>query len=297
MADGNAKTGKGIEDLLKERERYELWLDRLDQKGADAPDSVRSKVRADYESRLDRVMDELRTHQDSVAEQLAELRVAQADLSTQEAEAKEELAEAEVRHDVGEYDDDAWEEIKSAGERGLDEILKELERVNDEIANLAEVQALIAAPSETAPAPAAAPQAAAPAAAPVEKAQPVGAPKFTPRTDTKGKEPTAPRTLQFPVDRGTGSKIDELDFLKSVTEDEQAGPSAGRASGGFKKPAADVLGTVAEEKVAGVATSHGAAGGSDQGSQAKTLKCTECGELNRPTEWYCERCGAELASL
>ena len=32
-------------------------------------------------------------------------------------------------------------------------------------------------------------------------------------------------------------------------------------------------------------------------SQAKTLKCGECGTLNRPTEWYCERCGAELAAL
>lgn len=31
--------------------------------------------------------------------------------------------------------------------------------------------------------------------------------------------------------------------------------------------------------------------------QAKTLKCTECGAMNYPTEWYCERCGAELAAL
>ena len=30
---------------------------------------------------------------------------------------------------------------------------------------------------------------------------------------------------------------------------------------------------------------------------AKTLKCGECGATNYPTEWYCERCGAELASL
>ena len=30
---------------------------------------------------------------------------------------------------------------------------------------------------------------------------------------------------------------------------------------------------------------------------AKSLKCGECGSLNYPTEWYCERCGAELASL
>jgi hypothetical protein len=31
--------------------------------------------------------------------------------------------------------------------------------------------------------------------------------------------------------------------------------------------------------------------------QPKTLKCGECGAMNYPTEWYCERCGAELASL
>jgi hypothetical protein len=37
----------------------------------------------------------------------------------------------------------------------------------------------------------------------------------------------------------------------------------------------------------------------DRGDEAmaKTLKCAECGALNYPTEWYCERCGAELASL
>jgi hypothetical protein len=29
----------------------------------------------------------------------------------------------------------------------------------------------------------------------------------------------------------------------------------------------------------------------------KTLKCQECGTMNYPTEWYCERCGAELAAV
>lgn len=33
------------------------------------------------------------------------------------------------------------------------------------------------------------------------------------------------------------------------------------------------------------------------GRQGKTLKCTECGSMNLPTEWYCERCGAELSAL
>jgi hypothetical protein len=30
---------------------------------------------------------------------------------------------------------------------------------------------------------------------------------------------------------------------------------------------------------------------------ARTLRCGECGAMNRPTEWYCEKCGAELAAL
>ena len=30
---------------------------------------------------------------------------------------------------------------------------------------------------------------------------------------------------------------------------------------------------------------------------SKTLKCQECGAMNYATEWYCERCGAELAAL
>jgi hypothetical protein len=31
--------------------------------------------------------------------------------------------------------------------------------------------------------------------------------------------------------------------------------------------------------------------------QIKTLKCAECGTMNYPTEWYCDRCGGELAAM
>jgi uncharacterized OB-fold protein len=48
---------------------------------------------------------------------------------------------------------------------------------------------------------------------------------------------------------------------------------------------------VAASQTAAPGKGSGAAGG------AKTLKCGECGTLNRPTEWYCERCGAELAGI
>ena len=34
----------------------------------------------------------------------------------------------------------------------------------------------------------------------------------------------------------------------------------------------------------------------EPGGQQKTLRCGECGTMNYPTEWYCERCGGELAA-
>jgi hypothetical protein len=30
---------------------------------------------------------------------------------------------------------------------------------------------------------------------------------------------------------------------------------------------------------------------------ARSLKCQECGSMNYPTEWYCEKCGGELAAF
>jgi hypothetical protein len=32
-------------------------------------------------------------------------------------------------------------------------------------------------------------------------------------------------------------------------------------------------------------------------SDLKTLKCRECGTMNDPSEWYCEKCGAELSAI
>ena len=73
------------------------------------------------------------------------------------------------------------------------------------------------------------------------------------------------RAAERPVPEQSGdpSSFDELAFLKSVV-----GPR------GPNGPAAPV-----------------------PAEQVKTLKCQECGTMNYPTEWYCERCGGELAAM
>jgi hypothetical protein len=35
----------------------------------------------------------------------------------------------------------------------------------------------------------------------------------------------------------------------------------------------------------------------DSEATPRTLRCGECGAMNRPLEWYCEKCGAELSAV
>ena len=289
-----AKHAKSIEDLLADREQFTMWLTRLDEGEDLASEKVRDKVRGDYQGRLESVMEELASHSDSIAEQLADHRGTQEDLTAGDTSAREELAEAEVRHTVGEYDDDEWKKLKEMADEQIGQIGGELEDVTVEIDRLAGVQALIA----LRPAPSGEDAIAEGTSANPEEtvisinvggdgeddSGSMGVPRFTPRGADAGGESSAPRTLQFPGADAKETSLDELDFLKSVTEDESTGPATGGMAAAAPESAPDVATSSAESAITGQ-------------PQAKTLKCGECGELNRPTEWYCERCGAELASL
>jgi hypothetical protein len=291
MVKPTAQSGSAIEKLLQDRSQYEQWLARLASAG-EAPDAVRTRVRTDYEARLRAVMDELRTHGDTIRADLDRFRASEAELVRQESAAEERIAEAEIRHAVGEFEESKWQEIRDEAGKGLTEARVELTQVRSEIARLAEVQGLISAP----PAPSAPPAGSAPAVAPAPAAPaPVAPAPVAPAPvpvratdDTDEFEPViqevdvpapaapaaAPQAPRF-VPKAPS---DELAFLKSVTEVDTA-ETRTRPSGGQPAPA---------ETGGGKATA---------GQQAKTLKCGDCGTMNRPTEWYCERCGAELAAL
>ena len=289
-----AQSGAAIEQLLQERNQYEQWLARLAASGTTAPDAVRAKIRTDYESRLAGVIDQLRSHSATIAEDLTRFRGSQAELELREGAAQETLAEAEVRHAVGEYEEGQWQGISETQNRALAEIREELYEVRAEIARLADVQTLIAAaPPQKAPdvpSPAAAPTAE-PAVIPVAASPQADAP-------APAAEPVATQAARFapkpPAPAPKSPQGDELDFLKSVT----GGRGAAQAT-----PAASGAGPTATDagRTSGAHAAVGTAGAQPPKAtppgQAKTLKCAECGTLNRPTEWYCERCGAELAAL
>lgn len=80
--------------------------------------------------------------------------------------------------------------------------------------------------------------------------------------------PGSGSTPSTPSASANSNVFDEFAFLRSVTE-----------SGNNPMP------------------NPGAPSASAPADQAKTLRCTECGTMNFPTEWYCERCGGELAAF
>ncbi|HEX9165903.1 MAG TPA: hypothetical protein VF862_08330 [Gemmatimonadales bacterium] len=291
-----------IAALLADRQQIQGWLDRLGRSSGSAPEGVRRRVRADYEARLTEVVTRLGSFSAALSEQLEGVRSRQAELESQRGLVEEALAEAELRHAVGEFTDSQWEELAREHGGRIDSLSAEIGRLAEEAGRLADVLAQVAPPGLEA---AGLEEEMADEAEPVAEAGSVAgaleievmeimevedaartapaaveAPRFTPKPgmEPRPRERSAPRTLRFPAppapsEPAAPSPVDEMTFLKSVTLESGTPPRERGIEGRGIRPSR---------------------GGS---TAAKTPKCTECGAMNRPTEWYCERCGAELAAV
>lgn len=280
------KSAAAIQRLLEERQQIHRWLERLDMAGDAAPEPVRLRVRQDYEKRLSVVMAELQGYREELAETLVRQQAVRAGLQRQESEAAERLAEAELRHAVGEYTEAQWRELHAELLGVLVKIREELKHADEEIARLNEVVAILEARG------------------PERKEISAPAMPASATTERQGatKEPT-PKKERVNRSRAVPEQtdaLDELAFLRAVAGEETATPDSGEAvptAGSQKGQGADEGrgGEPTPEKVEAV---HDAPPSVPRASKAiKTLKCGECGTMNLPTEWYCERCGAELAAL
>ena len=297
MARRGNKSTAAIQKLLEERRKIEQWLRRLDMAADQTAADVRDRVRGDYQLRLDKVVGELQEYGDDLRTSLESQRATYADFKSQETTATEELAEAELRHAVGEFDEEEWHGRKAGILETLVKIREGVALAESKMSELEEVLRQMEAS-----APAAEPEA-------QEQPAPVAAPSASLGAELGLRDlgPSAP--TDAPKEREPVQKEafgDELAFLKSVTEDDQHGPvpnrAVGRAQAITEKPApvpekaappAEV-GAEGIEKLAG----QRAVGQSRPSSvNQRTLKCGECGAMNLPTEWYCDRCGAELAAL
>src|SRR5437016_6080340 len=283
MSKGMSKSTAIIQRLLEERRQYEAWIARLNSSADATPGNVRARVREDYEARLVAVMEELKAHAESARLAIQEKRYMRGELQKKEALAAEKLTETELRHSVGEYDESQWEQVHQDVLADLVSVREDLQAVEADIQKLEELDALVR--NRPSPRPAAAP-ASAPPARPA-------APAVTRDLPLIPLEPPA-----------KPAQVDELEFIKSVTEDDTgAAPSPGRASGAQFQPtilsdppraAAPPSQRAANPVPAPIVPDPSAAGDEEV---ERTLRCKQCGTMNLPTEWYCGQCGVQLDAV
>jgi hypothetical protein len=304
------KSTAEIQRLLEERRRIEQWLERLAMAADKTPAAVRERVQGDYRARLTAVVSELKGYADDLRASLEEQQARRDDFKTQERQATEELAEAELRHAVGEFAEPEWQSKKGSILERLIGIREGLADTEEEITELEEVMAALNEPpprrAEVRSAPPAAAAAPPPPPPPPAAPQPPPAPPKPvvpePRVSLGselglrdlglGPRPAAPATASASERPKAGQPQteafgDELAFLKAVTEDRKHGPDSRRASGATR--AIPDVEKLADQQAVGQSR--------PSVMNQRTLKCAECGAMNLPTEWYCDRCGAELATL
>ena len=314
-----------IRSLVAERQRYDDWLTALEARRADTPVRVFERVHGDYVVRRDLVMAQLREHIGVLSAHGDELDGRHAALEAELATLEDERAEAMLRTAVGEYDDDRWATVREDVETKIaalgeqrDGLLLEIDEIHTLLSSARREPP--AAVAEVVPAAAAEVDiplgvgaegvadvrlvAAMPELADFDE-EPLPVMETTQEFDDAlalfSDEPAAPDTPVAPMLEGievelevhggaaaadVADAFDDLAFLRSVTE-----PTPTPA------PGAPFTATPAVPFTQAPAVTPALPTGAVPHDPVKTLRCTECGTMNLPTEWYCERCGGELAAF
>jgi hypothetical protein len=242
-------------------------------------------------------------------------------LFADETTLRDERAEAELRAAVGEFTLDHAREVMQRCDEAIATLGAERATVGAELGRVQEILAVAVRP----PTPPAGEEPIVPIEAlapPAPQPAPPVPPSVAP---ARAAAPVPAPPQRAPTPPAPASAFDELAFLQSVVE-KPAPPMA--ADMPAPAPARAQVVDHVDVEVPVVAPSRRSAAptpvltsaplvekeGHDAGStltpgsipaflkdvpteQIKTLKCQECGTMNYPTEWYCERCGGELAAM
>jgi hypothetical protein len=287
-----------LREMLAERDRYEGWLVQLDQRRASTPLHVLERVKADYQSRLEKVTVQLRGRAAELDATVSALRSRLAALASDEELRRDERAETELRASVGELPSDRAREAMVACDAALSSLIAQRDALGAELSRLHEVLVMVM------------PQSAAAGARPHPTEELMSVDAFAPTGENAAVREPVP----------TQGAAQELEFLRSVVSPsaEDAGAAAAAAEvasqGMLQPPALATPRRAATPLSNTIPAMREPLRGTDENrvltpgnmpaflkdmpsEQVKTLKCQECGTMNYPTEWYCEKCGGELAAM
>ena len=322
-----------VAGLMLERQRVEAWIAALEAKRAITPPHVYERVRGDYEKRLREVMAQLAGRSNEVQAAISQLTERLVRMQNEETALREQRHEHELRAAVGEFDPEKWREYLRASDEALARMTRDRSAISNEIARLQQILAM-AGPVQGGAGAAASPDGAprrrsSQETRPPEPLNQSGFDELAflqsvvdPR-DTNGASPPSPST--------GGAPPGALSGLPLIPTAPPMPP--GRTSGGGPKPppgrtsapqqprssAPQPRSSVPQPRTSQPPTGPPTPGGiklpdlskrqeTETGEvpaflkdvpqeQTRTLKCAQCGAMNFPTEWYCERCGSELAQM
>ena len=314
-----------VRSLVAERQRYDDWLTALEARRAETPSRVFDRVHGDYVARRDAVMAQLSEHVGALATHGIELDSRLSILEAELATLEDERVEAMLRTAVGEYDDHRWTLVR----QDVDVKIAALgEQRAGLLTQIGEIRTLLASASSE-------PPIAPPAVAPVadvdfarvatpemrsdvhlvpelpelvptpEPADDHGATEFDDALemfdDASGTpDPTFTRSLEGIEVELDGHRASSMSMLSSPNESSVSGAPAHAAPADADETFDDLafLRSVTDPTPANSSpTVSPVPNAVPTNEPLKTLRCTECGTMNLPTEWYCERCGGELAAF
>lgn len=327
------KPTDAIAALLQERQRYEQWLAALESRRATTPAHVYARVHTDYESRLANVLDELGGRSAELRQVVDDLTERVTALQAEENTHRDQRAEAELRAAVGEYSPDQWREVSQGTEA---DIARVAARRAEAASELAQVQQLLNMATATVRRPNAGTSGTSAGTAPLptgkSAAADAGQARPAPVSGDRGDAPTfdelaflhsvvepkgahgaaagrsaapsegaPPPRVSGPAPRGkTPAPAPAAVPAAATAAPSRAAASGGRASAtpaGAAGPAVTETAADARRRAPTDPEAVPVFLRDVPSEQIKTLKCAECGNMNYPTEWYCERCGGELAAM
>jgi hypothetical protein len=134
--DGGHVIPEEIRGLLEQRSTFQGWLDRLEELGSEYRPEVAEKVRSDYSGRLSEVEATLEGHRSELETALAERTEAVERVTGQHDARTAELEETQLRHVVGEFDDDEWEARRAEHQGLIDELEAKLDTERSAVKDL-----------------------------------------------------------------------------------------------------------------------------------------------------------------
>ena len=322
-----------VASLMLERQRYEAWISQLESRRAITPPHVFDRVRADYERRLREVTTQLAGRTSEVQGTMTALTERLARLQSEETTLRDQRYEQELRSHVGEITTEQWAKVEKDHDDRLGRIAAERGNITGEIARLQQMLSMAGHRDGSPAASAAISGGDARVVSGEAKRQPGFDELEFLKSVTDGAKGGASKILNGPAgltptpaepmvgrpsasipavkSGATPARLTSVQGEKKPTPSSSADSSAGvrsplAQSGSFP---ADSSGSLPLSDREQTKASEEAAKAEKEPEevpaflrdvpqeQTKTLRCGDCGAMNFPTEWYCERCGAELAGM